>query len=178
MGRSLSAAVVVLAAVGSSAVTAYHPRVHARERPDKPAIVMGAGGVTTYADLEAGANRLAHLLRAGGLRPGDGIALLSENHPRFFEVAWAAQRSGLYFTAVNSHLTADEVEFIVNDSGARALVVSRAIADVARAVAPRAPRVEVRLAIDGGVEGYDDYDGLVGPQPADPIPDEQEGTEM
>src|SRR5439155_24557751 len=155
---------------GSSAVTAYHPRVHARESPDKPAIVMGAGGVTTYADLEAGANRLAHLLRAAGLRPGDGIALLSENHPRFFEVAWAAQRAGLYFTPVNSHLTADEVEFIVNDSGARALVVSRAVGAVGQAAVARTPAVELRLALDGGVEGFEDYDGLVDPQPAAPIP--------
>ena len=50
---------------------------------------------------------------ARGCRRGDYIALLLENNPRFFEICWGAQRSGLIYTAISSRLTADEVEYIV-----------------------------------------------------------------
>ncbi len=55
-----------------------------------------------------------------GSAPGDVVALLTDNRPEAFEVFWAAMRSGLYITAVNSHLTAGEVAYIVEDSGAKA----------------------------------------------------------
>ena len=47
-----------------------------------------------------------------------------ENNLHFLEVAWAAQRSGLYYTAVNSHLRRNEVQYILDDCGASALVTS------------------------------------------------------
>ena len=57
-------------------------------------------------ELEERSSRLARALRARGLRAGDHIAILMENNRAFLEVAWAAQRSGLYYTAINSHLRA------------------------------------------------------------------------
>ena len=78
-----------------------HPGVHARATPDKPAHVMGASGeVVTYGELEARSCRLARVLRAAGLAPGDHVAVVMENHPRFLEVCWAAQRAGLYYTPI------------------------------------------------------------------------------
>ena len=106
-------------APGTGGVEMY-PGVYARETPEKAAIVMASTGeVVTYRALDERSNRCAQLLWDVGLRPGDGIALFLENHPRFFEIAWAAQRSGLYYTAVSSRLTAPEVEYIVDDCGAR-----------------------------------------------------------
>ena len=56
--------------------------------PDKPAIIMGGSGFTqTFAELDAAANRLSHLLRAAGVQPGDHVALCMENHDRYMEVA-------------------------------------------------------------------------------------------
>ena len=79
---------------------------HARLRPDHPALIdAGSGAVLTYGELDARSNRLAHLLRAEGLKRGDVLALYMENNPRFLEIAWAALRSGLYLTAVNRYLT-------------------------------------------------------------------------
>jgi hypothetical protein len=70
---------------------------------------MGAAGtVVTYAELEARSNQVAWLARRGGLRPGDGLAAIMENRPELVDLTWGAQRSGLQFTAVNWHLTADE----------------------------------------------------------------------
>ena len=83
--------------------SALHPGAHAGIDPDRPAIVMAATGETVgYAELEAQSARLARAWRAAGLQPGDGVALLVENHPRFLVAAWAAQRSGLYFTPIST----------------------------------------------------------------------------
>src|SRR5918997_7169802 len=96
------------------------PGTHAAVTPDKAAVVMaGSGEALSYRQLDEGSARLARYLHDAGLREGDVIALLAENSPRVFEVYWAAQRSGLYITAVNHHLTADEVSYIVHDSGAK-----------------------------------------------------------
>lgn len=134
------------------------PRVWAARTPEKPAIVMaGSGRVLTYQELEDRSLRLARHLKACGLERGDVVALLTDNRPEAYEVYWAALRSGLYVTAVNSHLSADEVAYIVTDCGAKALVVS---ADVA-AVADLAREVPHRLAYGGEVDGYASYEAAL-----------------
>src|SRR5205814_7845820 len=116
----------------------------------------GSGEVVTYADLDDRSNQLAHLLRAAGLRRGDHLALFMENHSRFMEVVWAALRSGLYITAINSHLTAPEVSYIVQDCEAKALVTSLAKADVAAQLDESSVgAVATRLMVDGTIPGFD-----------------------
>ena len=76
-----------------------HPGIHAKNNPDKAAYIMAATGkVVTYRELDDESNRAANLLRSLGLKTGDTIALFAENHPRYHQVLWAAQRSGLYYT--------------------------------------------------------------------------------
>jgi acyl-CoA synthetase (AMP-forming)/AMP-acid ligase II len=76
-----------------------HPGVHASGNPDKPAVIMaGSGETVTYAELEDRSTRLARVLREAGIGAGDQAAFLTENQARFFELAWAAQRSGLSHT--------------------------------------------------------------------------------
>ena len=54
--------------------------------PNQPAVVMaGSGETLTHGGLRARVNRLAHLLRAAGLRRGDHFAIFMENHPRYIE---------------------------------------------------------------------------------------------
>jgi long-chain acyl-CoA synthetase len=149
----------------------YHPRFHAQERPDTPAVIMGSTGSTvTYRELEERSNRLAHFFRASGIGVGDHIAILMENNIRYLEVAWAAQRAGLYFTAINNHLRAGEVQYIVDDCGARALVDSPAMASVVAGL--DLSKVDVRLTVDEG------YAGQMANYPDTPISDEMEGREM
>ena len=96
-----------------------HPSVFAETTPDKPAYAMAATGqVVTYRELNDRSNQGAQLFRALGLQVGDGVAIMMENHPIYYEVLWAAQRSGLRYTAISSRLTPGEVEYIVKDSGA------------------------------------------------------------
>ncbi|UGQ13630.1 acyl-CoA synthetase [Yinghuangia sp. ASG 101] len=155
------------------------PGTYARTTPDKPAVVMAASGVgLTYRELDENSARLAHLLRDAGLRPGDGIALLADNNVRCFEVYWAALRSGLYITAVNHHLTADEVAYIVDDCGARVLVASAAVGDLAEAIVARTPNVRIRLAFDGPVAGHGDYLRAVEPFPTTAPEAQPNGADM
>ena len=97
-----------------------YPGTYARTTPDKAAYIMSATGeVVTYRQLDDNSMRAAQLWRSRGLEPEDGIALFLENHPRYLELTWAAQRSALRYTAINWHLTAEEVEYIVRDCGAQ-----------------------------------------------------------
>ena len=108
------------------------PGFHAQRRPDARAVVMAdSKEVVTYAELDDRSMRLAQLLYAQGLRPGDNIALLAENHPRYYEVYWAAMRSGLYLTTVNRYLSPDEAAYLVNDSNSSVLIATRAMAATA-----------------------------------------------
>ena len=108
-----------------------YPGHHAKTCPDKAAAIHArTGEVLSYAELDARSNRLAQLLWAEGLRRGDHVAVFLENHLRYFEVAWAAFRSGLYLTTVNRYLTAPEAGYIVDDCGAQVLVSSRAVHEV------------------------------------------------
>ncbi len=154
-----------------------YPGEIAKSNPDKVAYVMAASGeAVTYGQLDERSNRGAQLLRSLGLQPGDGIALFMENHPRFFEICWAAQRSGLVYTAVSSRLTAPEVEYIVKDCGAKVLIASHAKRDVAAAV-PVDGRV-ARYMVGGHTPDFASWEEALAGQPATPIPDEVEGVDM
>ncbi len=76
------------------------------------------------------ANRLAHFFRRNGLREGDAVAILMENNEHFHAVMWAARRSGLYYVPINTHLTAAEAAYIIDNSSAKAIVGSAACEDI------------------------------------------------
>jgi len=79
-----------------------HPYLHAQSTPDKPAYIMAASGETvTYRQLEDRSNQVAQLLHSLGLRHGDGVAIFMDNNPRYYEVLWGAQRSGLRYTCIS-----------------------------------------------------------------------------
>jgi acyl-CoA synthetase (AMP-forming)/AMP-acid ligase II len=155
---------------------------HVEENPDKPAIVMaGSGEVVTFAEYEATANRFAHFLRDVGLCRRDHIALFMENDPHMLIAEGGAERTGLYYTCVNSYLSAEEVAYIVNDCEARVVVTSAAKTGVAAELPAMCPRVDRWLMIgtDGDPEGpYERWEDAIGGLPAEPVPDEQLGTPM
>ena len=159
-----------------------YPGKYAHQHPDKPCIVMaGSGEVITYGEFEARTNQLAHLLRSLGLKHRDHYAIFMENHPRYCEACGAAARSGLYFTCINSFLTADEVAFIVNDSDSQVLITSAAKQDVALEAVKQCPKIKKVLVVDGGQEGDGlvvDFAAAVAGFPATPIADERFGTSM
>ena len=126
-----------------------YPGRYARETPDKPAVIMaGTGETVTYLELERRSNRLAQIWYAQGLRPEDHVAIFMENHPRYFEVYWAAIRSGLYLTTVNRYLTAEEAAYIVKDCGARSIVASAKLAEACAELTDLIPTCPGRLIVD------------------------------
>ena len=109
-------------------VSAMQIREHAQAHPDKPAVIMYPSGTTvTFGEMEARANRLAHFFRAHGLREGDAVAILMDNNEHYHAVMWAARRSGLYYVPINTHLTAAEAAYIIDNSSAKAIVGSAAL---------------------------------------------------
>jgi acyl-CoA synthetase (AMP-forming)/AMP-acid ligase II len=151
----------------------------AREYGDKPAVIMaGSGATLSYAELDRQSNQIAWLFRARGLRPGDHIAVLLENRPEFFPVVWAAQRSGLFYTPVNWHLSGAEAAYIVADCGARLLVSSSGLAELAATAAAAAPALEGRLTVGSPVPGTESLADAIAPLPETPVPDEVEGCYM
>ena len=156
-----------------------YPGTYAAATPDKVAAVMtGTGETLTYGDLERRSVQLAHVLHDAGLRPGDVVALLTENSLRAFEVYWAALRSGLYITAVNFRLKPDEVAYIVNDCGATALIVSAEQAATAEAITSVTAEVKLRLAYGGPVIGHGSYEETIAVAPAVPFGDQPHGATM
>jgi fatty-acyl-CoA synthase len=152
---------------------------HAAAHPDKIATIMARSGQTlTYGELNERSIRLAHLFRSAGLTSGDVVALFMDNNIRFHEVYWAAVRSGMYLCAVNKFLTAEEAAYIVNDSGAKALVTSAALRPVAEAMLPHLSGCAVRLAVDGPIDGYDRYEQTIAAQPTTQLADEPLGDFM
>ncbi len=143
-------------------MTHMHPGAHAVSTPDRSAVIVhGGGGASshlTYAQLDRRSDGLARSLRAHGLKAGDVVALCMANSADVFVVAWAAQRSGLYYVAIPVQATADELAYLLQDSGARAIVVDDAFADrVARAVASLgalASSLPLRVANPGDVPGF------------------------
>ena len=117
-----------------------HPSIHARTQPNKIAYQMaGTGKAITYRELDELSNQGAHLFRSLGLKAGDHIALLMENRLAFMEICWAAQRSGLYYTAISRYLTQDEIAYIVRDCGAKVVITSPKCADAIRGLVSEAP---------------------------------------
>src|ERR1700739_1603 len=98
---------------------------------NKPAVILHPSGtVITFGDLEARANRMAHRLRRAGLREGDTVAILMEKNDHTPAVMWGARRSGLYYVPINTHLTAAEAAYIIDNSSAKAIIGSAAMRKV------------------------------------------------
>ncbi|MEW6272951.1 MAG: acyl-CoA synthetase [Thermodesulfobacteriota bacterium] len=156
-----------------------HLGARADRHPDKPALIFADQERTvTYRQLEQRSNRVAQALQAWGLRPGDGIAVVLANEEHFFDFYWAAMRSGLYFTPVNWHLSAEEVRYVVEDCDARVLVANASFADQLAPLADRGGRIERRISVGGTIPGFARYEDAVAPFPATRIADEREGAAM
>jgi fatty-acyl-CoA synthase len=151
----------------------FFPDAHAQADPNKPAYIMArTGEAVSYRELTDRSRRAAHAMRDLGAAHGSCVALLMENHLRHLELAWAAQRAGLRYTAVSPRLTVDEIAYILEDSASMIVFASAATVDAARASAARVPGVTRVVSVD------DDYDALVADRPATPLDDEREGVEF
>lgn len=153
--------------------TAYYAQHHGGQ----PAVIE-IDRVTTFAQLNARANQLVRALRQRGLKAGDAVALLCSNRLEFIEVIVALERSGLRITPINTHLTGDEVGYILDNCEAKAFVAEARYATQALAAVVLAKRAEVKFAIGGDIAGFEAYEQALRPQPAHDIEDPTLGSRM
>ena len=130
--------------------------------PEREAYVDGDGGERlTFAELNARSNRTANAFRAAGIEKGDRVALLLMNSPEFVELFFALGKIGAVVVPLNWRLVADELEFILKDSGATRLVFDDDFVDTVADLHGRGDKTDVRhwLQVANGEVAYfaDDY---------------------
>ncbi|WP_047863978.1 acyl--CoA ligase family protein [Rubrobacter aplysinae] len=139
--------------------------------PDKEAVIYG-GLRRSYREFEERVNRLASGLGAAGLSKGDRVAFLCPNTPPLLEAHFAVPAAGLVLVAINTRLSAEEISYILDHSGAKLLFVDH---ELEHLVADE-PVERVRID-DTAKEGdpYEDYLAAGSPEPRQmPLEDEEE----
>ena len=154
----------------------YQPRCYAQ---DATAFVMCATGeAVSFGELESRANQGAQLLRKNQINTGDHIAILMENRREFLEVCFAADRAGVYYTTISTHLTFDEISYILSDCAATMIIGSDAHLDTLKKL------YEVHGAscdfylVGAPCKGMKDWSESLDSMPESPIPDEAQGLDM
>ena len=155
------------------------------QHPDRPAFIMSSTGETvSHRELDQRCNQLAHALAAHGLGPRDHYSVFMENNNRYLESCGAGERSGMYYTCINSYLTAEEMAYIVNNSESQVVITSAAKLDLLLEALPTFERVSLVLVVgDPDLSVVDDhriraYTDVVAGQPTTPIDNELLGTAM
>ncbi len=156
-----------------------YPGKYAAETPGKPAVINAlTGEVLTYWQLDEQSNQLARYLRSIGLERGDALAINLENRFEFFVATWAALRSGLYLVTVNQFLPAPDVAYILEDSGAKAVITSERLSKVAVDLLPLIRNCPHRLIVGGDLAGWESYEVALASQPTAPLEEQPLGEHM
>ncbi len=152
-----------------------HPYIHAAAHPDKPAIIVAeTGEIRTYAQLDAASNRVAHFFRDQGLGHDDVVAIMLENTPDYYSLTWGAQRSGLRYVCMSSRLTADEADYILENSGAKLFVIAASLAPLAANLTTNI----ARFSHGGDIPGHARLEDALAVMPETRIADERVGVDM
>ena len=139
--------------------------------------MVGSGESVSYRELDERSNQGAHLFRSLGLRRGMCIAILLENSARFFEIVWAAQRAGLYYTCISTSFTVQEICYQVADSGATVLMVSAAKSSIQDTLSRQLNDLKV-MVVGSQIETEMSFELARAKMPIVPIADESPGTDM
>lgn len=149
---------------------------HASRAPQSTALIVADDTRMSYGKLYTRSQRVAAVLHEAGLRRGDSVALVLRNRPEFLEITWGCQLSGLYYTPINTHLTFDEVAYIVSDCEARAIFVDSSFAQLGTRILHTCPRLDVVVSVGDRLTGWRCYeDALLAAGDAPPLSD---GSEM
>ncbi|MFW2382148.1 MAG: AMP-binding protein [Acidimicrobiales bacterium] len=156
-----------------------YPGAFAATKPGHPAIVMASdGSVTTYAELDQQANRISRVLRDAGVEVGDHVVFCMENHRMFLPIAWGCRYAGATYTAMSSRLTTDEMEYIIDNCGARVFITSMFKASQAGELENRIPAVLHRFMLDGTIGGYAPLEDAVSAASSVPLENRVAGDDM
>ncbi len=141
---------------------------HARRTPDQLIAVHGERAVT-YREMQDWSAAVAGGMDARGLRAGDVVALLSYNNLEFLATIFAANHLGAIAMPINWRLAAPELRFILEHSGARALVCDHTLAALADEAAEDLDRELARVCItEDPVPGWERFADLSASAPPPP----------
>jgi long-chain acyl-CoA synthetase len=156
-------------ATGNAAINtlADITRVHARERGDEVALTfVNDGRIWTYKSLDAEANRVANALLDAGVGRQERIAYLDKNTPEYFIYLFGGAKINAVSVAVNWRLAPPEMEYILNHSEAKTLIVGE---EFLPALAEMNLTTIKKIVVigDPGDTGHQTYDQWVADYPAD-----------
>ena len=156
---------------------------YAQQCPDRPAFIMASTGVSvSYKEFEARSNRVAHYLQSQGLVAGDHYSMFMENNEYYLEICGAGERSGLFYTCINSYLTPSEAAYIINNSESKVLFVSPAKLEVAVEALAECPNIDQVLVVDSDSsslpKGMVSYSQAIESLPSIPINEQLLGHSM
>lgn len=143
-------------------------RIHANATPDRIAVVCGDVRLT-YGELEAQANRIAHVFQQQGLQRGDHIATLIGNRVEILMIVWAAWRSGLYITPMSTALTCTELAYLVQDCDAKWVICDSSLFDQASELAAQLKSKPIKwFSVGGKIDLHEQLDlqmAMASPEP-------------
>ena len=158
---------------------ALHPGYWAQVSPDEPAVIMASTGEQmTYAELDAMANQLSHWFRSIGLNAGDHVAFCMENRLEYLPIMWGCHYAGLVYTAMSSRLQHEEASYIVNNCGAKAVIMSPYVTEMATGIVATTPEVLHRLVIGGDLADHEPFDAAIAAMDTTPQPNRLETNDM
>lgn len=156
-----------------------HPSARAVHSPNRVAYVISPTGVeVTYKELDQRSNQGAQLFRKIGLMPGDHIAIMMENNEYFLEIILAAQRCGLIYTAISSHLKGDELAYILKDCDAKAFITSNVMSGVTADLSNSLDREVCLFMVNGRTEQFESWEESLLGLPEAPVSYECAGVQM
>ena len=149
-------------------------RLHAEAKPERPAVIVdrasGARPRTlTFAELDAEVNRTAHVLRGRfGMRAGERLVWCGPNSVEVLVTIHAARKAGLVAVPLSYRFNAEEMQYVIDNSGATLVVVDAEQAPLVAEIRECLPKVRAVVVFGGEVpQGCESWDEVVADQPDD-----------
>ena len=147
--------------------------------PDKPAIINSETEETlTFKQLEARSNQLSHYFEQNNIKKGSHVVIFSDNDIKFFEIAWAALRSGIYLSPANHYLKADELSYVINNSGAEAIICSKDLEINCLEALKSVDKKIKKISFNGDIYGFENYESVIEDLPSSPREKQPRGSFM
>ncbi|HZG31915.1 MAG TPA: long-chain-fatty-acid--CoA ligase [Sphingopyxis sp.] len=145
------------------------PAAQARKRGDAVAVKYGTRE-TSFAELDAQSNRVAHALIASGVGPRDRVSALTKNHDGWYPLFFGTARARACLAPVNCRLAPAEIGFIVGDAAPKLLFVGEDFFDAALAAVADLARPPRLIALYGAHPAFEPFEQWLGDAAATPLP--------
>ena len=140
--------------------------------PERDAMVF-EGRRWSYGQICERVNRLANGFRRLGIKKEDRIGILQVNCSQYIESYFAAAKTGAIFVPLNFRAKAEEVAYMINNAGVRALLAGERYLEMVETILPKIPTVEHCVCLEGARKGgFEGYEDLIKSSEGDDIPEE------